>query len=166
MVQREHNWSEYKDLGLGDPIQQLSTTDRSSQYHDTAFFNQLYSPSLLGKYWCQVINTTADPDQPLMRSNVFTLLAPENYNGSACTLIQTVDNRTCANVSVNQQLPVQSGSSAITTTQQTSSYFQLPVHATTPFLTSTNKISASTTTTMKLSENTLISTSHKTTGQK
>ena len=46
----------------------------TSQYHDTNFYNQQYNPSFLGKYWCQVINATADPDQPLMRSNVFTLL--------------------------------------------------------------------------------------------
>ena len=46
----------------------------------TKFLNQPYSPSLLGKYWCQVINTTADPDQPLMRSNVFTLVAPGDYS--------------------------------------------------------------------------------------
>ena len=77
-----------EDLGLDDD-HVLNTTDLSSIYHITAFLNQPYSPSLLGKYWCQVINTTADPDQPLMRSNVFTLLAPENYNSeSVCTLVQ------------------------------------------------------------------------------
>ena len=72
-----------EDLGLGDPIGQQSI-DWVSRYHDTAFLNQPYSPSLLGKYWCQVINTTADPEQPLMRSNMFTLLAPGNYSGSRC----------------------------------------------------------------------------------
>ena len=46
------------------------------------------------------INTTADPDQPLMRSNVFTLLAPEDYTQPTCfnqsTTILTVHNVTCA----------------------------------------------------------------------
>ena len=96
---RENTTGPVKDLGIGDPIDQLSTTDQISRYHDTAFFNQPYSPSLLGKYWCQVI-TTADPDQPLMRSNVFTLLAPGNYSGPACTGVQTVTNVTCADISV------------------------------------------------------------------
>ena len=52
----------------------------------------------LGKYWCQVINTAADPDQPLMRSNVFTLLAPENYirmKYSGDLQLQVMPNRTC-----------------------------------------------------------------------
>ena len=79
---RENTAGAVEDLGLGDPDQSLSNTDWFSRYHSTAFFNQPYSPSLLGKYWCQVINTTADPDQPLMRSNVFTLLAPGDYSGS------------------------------------------------------------------------------------
>ena len=83
---RENTTGAVEDLGIGDPVSQPSgSNDRTSRYHDTSFLNQPYSPSLLGKYWCQVINTTADPDQPLMRSNVFTLLAPGNYNGSACS---------------------------------------------------------------------------------
>ena len=91
-------------LGLGDPVSQLSSTDRSSdrasRYHDNKFFNQPYSPSLLGKYWCQVINTTADPDQPLMRSNVFTLLAPGNYSVAMCqsTVQSSHDTITCADL--------------------------------------------------------------------
>ena len=80
---RENTTGAVEDLGLGDPIDQLGT-DRISRYHDTTFLNQPYRPSLLGKYWCQVINKTADPDQPLMRSNVFTLLAPGNYCESKC----------------------------------------------------------------------------------
>ena len=86
-------------LGLGDPVSQLSNTERSSRYHDNKFINQPYSTSLLGKYWCQVINTTADPDQPLMRSNVFTLLAPENYSGPTCIGLQPLVNITCADLS-------------------------------------------------------------------
>ena len=83
---RENTAGAVEDLGLGDPDVQIGMIDWLSRYHNTALFNQLYSPSLLGKYWCQVINTTADPDQPLMRSNVFTLLAPEDYSGSHCVL--------------------------------------------------------------------------------
>ena len=56
------------------------------------------SPTLLGKYWCQVINTTADPDQPLMRSNVFTLLAPLRYNEPMCTTVQADNNISCADL--------------------------------------------------------------------
>ena len=78
-----------------------------SRYHDKDFFNQQYNSSYLGKYWCQVINTTANPDQPLMRSNVFTLLAPENYTQPTCvnqgTSTQTVDNSTCADLSVHSE---------------------------------------------------------------
>ena len=90
-----------EDLGRGDPdVRQGS--DWVSRYHNTKLFNQQYNPSFAGKYWCQVINTTADPDQPLMRSNVFTLLPPDNYTGPHCssppisTSSQVIDNVSCA----------------------------------------------------------------------
>ena len=101
---RENTTGAVEDLGLGDPVKELpsiKTIDRFSTYHEAALFNQPYSPSLLGKYWCQVINTTADPDQPLMRSNEFTLLAHENYTGPTCSTLkglkyQIFGNTTCA----------------------------------------------------------------------
>ena len=49
---RENTTGAVKSLGRG--IVQHGT-DRISRYHKTAFLNQTYSPSLLGKYWCQVI---------------------------------------------------------------------------------------------------------------
>ena len=90
-----------------------------------ALLNQQYNPSFLGKYWCQVINTTADPDQPLMRSNVFTLLAPENYTGSTCSgasIIQTMANTTCADLPTQSDqttlpVPVMTSSSQMTSFQ-------------------------------------------------
>ena len=102
---RENTTGAVEDLGLGDIF--LQGRDQTSRYQDTAFFNQPYSPSLLGKYWCQVINTTADPDQPLMRSNVFTLLAPVNYNETTCQAPQQVQqeiNEMCADELDNPQL--------------------------------------------------------------
>ena len=96
---RENTNELVEDLGVGFPLAQHNT-DRTSCYRGTVFLNQTYSPSLLGKYWCQVINRTADPDQPLMRSNVFTLLAPGNYSNPTCTgTVQTVFNVTCADLS-------------------------------------------------------------------
>ena len=96
---RENTTGVVEDLGLGDPVIQLSVA-QISDYYNKAFLNQPYSPSLLGKYWCQVINTTADPDQPLMRSNVFTLLAPGDYSGPTCSSKQlqqqVLHNITCA----------------------------------------------------------------------
>ena len=90
---RENTTGAVKDLGLGGPVFQLNR-DRTSSYHDVVFLNQPYSPSLLGKYWCQVINTTGNP---LMRSNVFTLLAPGDYSEPTCTAeVQTVNNIACA----------------------------------------------------------------------
>ena len=105
---RENTSGAVEDLGLGDPrLQQLgNTTDWYSRYHQSDFVNQQYNPSYLGKYWCQVINTTADPDQPLMRSNVFTLLAPENYTQPTCanqSAIQTINNITCADLPVHSE---------------------------------------------------------------
>ena len=103
---RENTTGAVEDLGLGDPDVQQGR-DQTSRYHNTAFFNQPYSPSLLGKYWCQVINTTADPDQPLMRSNVFTLLAPGDYSGALCSGAQQVQaemNETCADELGNTQV--------------------------------------------------------------
>ena len=103
-------------LGLGDPVSQLSSTDRLSRYHDNKFINQPYSPSLLGKYWCQVINRTADPDQPLERSNVFTLLAPWNYSVAMCSnAVQSRDHVRCADEPENQTTPI------VCTTQNLSS---------------------------------------------
>ena len=65
---------------------------------------QQYNPSFLGKYWCQVINTTADPDQPLMRSNVFTLLPPHNYTQHGCPVGPFLqDNITCADLNDTTQ---------------------------------------------------------------
>ena len=90
-----------------------------SRYHNKNFYNQQYNPSYLGKYWCQVINTTADPDQPLMRSNMFTLLAPEYYTQLTCTTeleVQSENNSTCAD------LPVAVYSEQITLPMLSSSY--------------------------------------------
>ena len=110
---RENTAGTVETLGGGIPIFRQSWTDLTSRYQNRAFLNQPYSPSLLGKYWCQVINTTADPDQPLMRSNVFTLLAPGTYNESTCSKIQSADNITCADLSDNQ-------TTSLDPTQQTS----------------------------------------------
>ena len=134
-------------LGLGDPVSQLSnadgSSDRASRYHDKNFINQPYSPSLLGKYWCQVINTTADPDQPLMRSSVFTLLAPGNYSVVMCNdAVQSRDNITCADLS-NRIETTTSHLSQILKTATTAAMFtaitqtSLSVHAHTPITTPT-----------------------------
>ena len=158
---RENTTGSLKSLGIGDPVVQQNN-DRTSQYHGTAFFNQAYSPSLLGKYWCQVINTTADPDQPLMRSNVFTLLAPGNYSGPTCISVQTTINKTCADLPDSQ--PVQTTPLVPTTAQQLSSDLQ-PVHTTTLLLPSTSEISVVPTTmstTVRSSDNTFIFTSYNT----
>ena len=65
---------------------------------------QQNNSSFLGKYWCQVINTTADPEQPLMRSNVFTVLPPDKYNGSGCSSRPFLqDNITCADLNDTTQ---------------------------------------------------------------
>ena len=106
---RENTTGAVEDLGLGDPDRSQGNMLWFSRYHDSDFFNQQYNSSYLGKYWCQVINTTADPDQPLMRSNVFTLLAPENYmyTQPTCvnqsTTIQTMENITCADLPVHSE---------------------------------------------------------------
>ena len=104
---RENTTGAVEDLGLGNPIGSPGSMHRFSMYHDSDFINQQYNPSYLGKYWCQVINTTADSDQPLMRSNVFTLLAPENYTQPTCvnqsTVTQTMNNETCADLPVHSE---------------------------------------------------------------
>ena len=101
---RENTTGAVEDLGLGDPNQ---SQQNMQWYSRNNLFNKQYNPSYLGKYWCQVINTTADPDQPLMRSNVFTLLAPENYTQPTCvnqsTTIQTMNNITCADLPVHSE---------------------------------------------------------------
>ena len=119
------------NLGNGNEhIQTLPNTMDllvTSRYHDTKFNNQQYNPSFLGKYWCQVINTTADPEQPLMRSNVFILLPPDNYTKPLCpSSVQVIDNVTCADLTSDidddqtSLLPVSTStvtSSAISSTQ-------------------------------------------------
>ena len=54
---RENTTGPVVNLGTGEPdIEQMNIqfVDHTSIYHDdeTKFCNQLYSPSLLGKYWC------------------------------------------------------------------------------------------------------------------
>ena len=103
---RENTTGAVEDLGHGDPNRSQENMLWFSRYHANDFIYQQYNPSYLGKYWCQVINTTADPDQPLMRSNVFTLLAPENYTQPRCMLqaaIQAVNNSTCADLPVHSE---------------------------------------------------------------
>ena len=110
---KENITEDLVNLGLGFPEHQTthSSTEfiTNSRYHDRLFLHKQYNPSFLGKYWCQVINTTADPDQPLMRSNVFTLLPPDNYTKSTCAISgQAVNNITCADMLENNQtLPLQ-----------------------------------------------------------
>ena len=103
---RENTTEVVEDLGLGTLLSRLGDNRFLSEYHVKTIFNQPYSPSLLGKYWCQVINTTADPDQPLMKSNVFKLLAPAagDYSGSTCNskLLQAVRNVACADLHSEQ----------------------------------------------------------------
>ena len=145
-----------ENLGTGAPLYQQNA-DHTSRYHRTAFLDQPYSSSLLGKYWCQVINTTADPDQPLMRSNVFTLLAPANYSGEMCTEVQQIVNKTCAD------LPLAQTTSLVITAKQAT----LPVQTTTLdlLLTSTNNILVVPKlikTTMISSDSTLLYTSYST----
>ena len=84
-------------LGHGHP-ETLQENAKTSRYHDMNFLYEQYNSSFLGKYWCQVINTTADPDQPLMRSNVFTLLPPHNYCATTCTGVQYTRETTCADI--------------------------------------------------------------------
>ena len=103
---RENTTGGVEDLGRGDP-DVLVASGWLSRYHETKLLNQHYNSSFVGKYWCQVINTTADPDQPLMRSNVFTLLPPDNYTAPTCsgpTAIQYINNVTCADLPVHSEL--------------------------------------------------------------
>ena len=100
---RENTTGIVEDLGQGDPDMAQGNADWVSRYHNTKLFNQQYNSSFVGKYWCQVINTTTDPDQPLMRSNVFTLLPPENYSASHCSSVQVIDNITCADLPVHSE---------------------------------------------------------------
>ena len=115
---RENTTGVVEDLGLGDPVISVGI-DQLSTYHDTAFHDQAYSPSRLGKYWCQVINTTADPDQPLMRSNVFTLLAPENYSGPTCSSIPGLKYQILRNVTCADHQPAQQVAHSTLTTHET-----------------------------------------------
>ena len=116
---RENTTGAVEDLGPGSETH--STNELLSQYRD--LINENYKPSFLGKYWCQVINTTADPEQPLMRSNVFTLLAPDSYTArSRCSVQQTVSNTTCADLPAQSDqttLPVPATTTDTATTQMT-----------------------------------------------
>ena len=118
---RENTTGVVENLGRGDPDQLVSLHGITwlSRYHNTKLFNQQYNPSFAGKYWCQVINTTADPDQPLMRSNVFTLLPPDNYTGPHCSQsssIQVIDNVTCADLPVHSELNTLHDATVVTQT--------------------------------------------------
>ena len=98
------------NLGRQNPENYSSVSNTMHMYINTTstyHFKQVtkrHHTSLAGKYWCQVINTTADPEQPLMRSNVFTLLPPEYYTGSGCSSWPFLqDNITCADLNDTTQ---------------------------------------------------------------
>ena len=143
---RENTIGAVEDLGLGNPDTLLGM-EWISRYHNIAFRNQQYSPSLLGKYWCQMITTADHPDQPLMRSNVFTLLAPGNYSGPACTLVQEVGNMTCADLPANQ--PVGMTTTTVPVPVPTTTTLMAPIQtpaassspSSTPFPTTQDQIS-------------------------
>ena len=103
---RENMTGGVEELGRGS-TETICGDSVSSRYHDRDLLDQQYSPSLLGKYWCQVINTTSDPDQPLMRSSVFTLLAV--LTTMECPTVQALANATCAG-STNSTQPLASNS--------------------------------------------------------
>ena len=128
---RENTTGAVEDLGLGYPNRSQENMRWYSRYHEKDFFNQQYNSSYLGKYWCQVINTTAYPDQPLMRSNVFTLLAPENYTQPTCvnqsTSVQSVNNLTCADLSYSEQTILPASTTTLSSyVSDKSSCFELP----------------------------------------
>ena len=114
---RENTTGVVEDLGRGD-IDQALGNDWVSRYHNTKLFNQQYNPSFAGKYWCQVINTTADPEQPLMRSNVFKLLPPDNYTEPLCSpssSVQVIENVTCADLPVHSELTLHAYDTSVVT---------------------------------------------------
>ena len=100
---RENTNGTVEDLGF---VQETgSANERRSRYHDEKLLHKRYSPSLLGKYWCQVVNTSANPDKLLMRSNVFTLLAPGDYSGITCyghLVVQIIPNESCADLNTTK----------------------------------------------------------------
>ena len=112
---RKNTTGGVEDLGRGDPDVRQGI-DWISRYHNTKLIHQRYNSSFAGKYWCQVINTTADPDQPLMRSNVFTLLPPENCSASHCSSVQVIDNVTCADLPVHSELNTVHDATVVTQT--------------------------------------------------
>ena len=106
---RQNTTGGVEDLGRGN-LDEALDNDWLSRYRITELLNQQYNSSFAGKYWCQVINTTADPDQPLIRSNVFTLLPPDNYMHTAPTCFRAltlqqlqVFNVTCADLKVHSE---------------------------------------------------------------
>ena len=118
---QENTVGEIVNLGRGQPNNLISLpftmfSEAVSIYHKNNFLRNQYNPNFLGKYWCQVINTTADPDQPLMRSNMFTLLPPDNYTGQPCTDIMTTQaeqNVSCANATDSIQSTSQPATQSI-----------------------------------------------------
>ena len=116
---RENTTGVVEDLGRGDS-DMAQGNDWLSRYHNAKLFNQQYNPSFAGKYWCQVINTTADPDRHLMRSNVFTLLPPDNYTRllscSPSSSVQVIENETCADLPVHSELNTLHDTTVVTQT--------------------------------------------------
>ena len=97
---RESKEGVVTDLGRSTHIATIANTTHSqqlSQYRE--LINQPYNAQWLGRYWCQpIVNPLAGTILPvLMRSNVFTLLAPGDYPSlQICAAVQTITNITCA----------------------------------------------------------------------
>ena len=120
---RENNQGLVTDLGRATHIATTANSthhQRSSRF--MALFTRQYNTQFLGQYWCQpVINGVSagavPPPSTLMRSNVFTLLAPVAYSSlQICATMQTIANTTCADplVEPTTSAPLQQSSTFMT----------------------------------------------------
>ena len=100
---RRSNDGMVENLGPGDMRQEHTDTESIVLSGITGLNLAAFSEDMPGDYWCQVEVTNSSGQFPLARSNILTLLRPEDYPGlSVCSGVHSVGTHTCADIT---QLP-------------------------------------------------------------
>ena len=77
-----------ENLGAGTGKQETTNSERIDLQRITNLNEAPFSEEMPGEYWCQAVIANSSGKYLATRSNVLTVLRPENYTGlSACNSV-------------------------------------------------------------------------------
>ena len=86
-----------ENLGPGSGEIETTNSERIMLQGIANLNNAPFSEEMPGEYWCQAVITNSSGKYLATRSNVLTVLRPENYTGlSVCSSVQFTDASKCA----------------------------------------------------------------------